>query len=207
MKILIFLNITNMIVIMKKVGLFFEAVDTVEEQTVFGMSRAVFFVVVIASLLILLALFYLYLSIVFVDANTVKIVERNGKFKKTISSGFSFIVPVIDKVVASIPTTKQTYHSKSFFEVQSLNGKVINYSIVYKVIDFPRYYYSSANINDFIDATFTKNLYQFFGKVKEFDFSLSKKIDEEKVLNSLSSCSRNAGIEVQSITFLVNKNK
>lgn len=192
---------------MKKVRLLLEAIDATDEQTVFGMSRAIFFVVVIASLLILLGFFYLYLSIVFVDANTVKIVERNGKFKKTISSGFSFIVPVVDKVVASIPKTKQAFQSKSYFEVLCSNDKLIKFSLIYKVVDFPRYYYSTNNIKDYIDSAFTKALVQFFSEIKQFDFSLSNKSEEAKVFNSLYSCSRDIGIEVQSITFLVSKNK
>lgn len=175
--------------------------DTTIDQTIFGMSRVTFFIVIIVIIIILLGLFYLYLSIVFVDSNTVKIIERNGKFKKIVASGFSFIVPVLDKVVCTISTLDLTLHSVTPFYPGENGQEKINYSLVYKVTDFKKFYYSSKNIDDYLETILTKQLINYFSKNKKISFPIDE-YTEKEILTFLEPCSNEIGIKISDIFFL-----
>ena len=187
-------------------GIFLTFEDTTIYQTIFGMNRITFFIVIIVIMIILLGLFYLYLSIVFVDNNTVKIIERNGKFRKIISSGFSFIVPVLDKVVCTISTLNLTLHSATPIFLKEKEQVSINYSLIYIVTDYEKFYYSSKNIDDYLETIFTKQIIIYFDKNKKTPFPIDESREKE-ILTFLEPCSNKIGIKISDIFFLQSKDK
>ena len=166
--------------------------------SIFGLSESNFIIVLIFSLIVLLSLVYLYLSFIFVDKNHVKIVERNGKFRSVIRSGWHLIVPLIDKIVAEIDTAAQVVFSTHEFSIILSDGKAYKatYFITFRVVDFEKYYYIGADVLKLLEASLTSILIKYYSNCTFKHYKDVFNIQNDEVMSLLTPVNEQFGIEI-----------
>lgn len=119
--------------------------------------------VIIVTVLVLCVVFT---SIRNVRPDTVCIVERMGKYYKTLGPGIHVCIPVIDKIAATV-TTKVQYMESSDQPVISLDNETLigRYRLSFQITDPQMYHYSAANTLVAIEILVWKVMREVFGNL------------------------------------------
>ena len=172
-------------------------------DTILGIDKKSFIVIVAICLLLALLMTYFYIAITFVNKNSVKIVERFSKYKKTLEPGIHIIVPFIDKVVGVINTSQSILVCEkeiTFFA----NDKRIdaNYSIVYSIVAPSDYFYSSNDIKGLIEVHVSKVLSSYFADVKIKSSKNLYSLVSERLISMLNEECKEVGIKITDLVFM-----
>lgn len=167
-----------------------------------GMEKSKFVILIILLLSFILLIFFLYLGCTFVDSNYNKIVERRGKYKKTLLPGFRFYIPILDKVVGKVNMSNTIFkNSLPICVPTKLDGTLdIRYSVVYSVFDAKTYFYASNNFENLFGATLSSFILEFCVKNNIDSISSLYKNDFEQKIKQLDFSSY--GILVHSFSFV-----
>ena len=99
----------------------------------------------IAIFVVILVILTLYLGIKIVPQSEVYVVERFGKFTKTLTAGLSLIVPYLDKVAHRISILERQLPEFSISVITRDNVEVrLETTVFYRVVDAGRTVYRFA---------------------------------------------------------------
>ncbi|QUJ68093.1 paraslipin [Photobacterium sp. GJ3] len=138
---------------------------------------SVFSVWVVLAILIIIIL---RSAIKFVPQNTAIVVERFGKYQKTMEAGLNFLVPLIDRVAYSQTLKEQAYDVPSQSAITKDNISLVVDGVLYlKVID-P--YKTSYGVDDYIFSVTQLAQTTMRSEVGKMD--LDKTFEERENLNT-----------------------
>ncbi|MDO6704680.1 SPFH domain-containing protein [Photobacterium sp. 1_MG-2023] len=138
---------------------------------------SVFSVWVVLAILVIIIL---RSAIKFVPQNTAVVVERFGKYQKTMEAGLNFLVPLIDRVAYSQTLKEQAYDVPSQSAITKDNISLVVDGVLYlKVID-P--YKTSYGVDDYIFSVTQLAQTTMRSEVGKMD--LDKTFEERENLNT-----------------------
>ena len=113
-----------------------------------GLEKTNFVILIVILLSIALLIFFFYLGCTFVDCNFNKILERKGRYKRTLSPGFRFFIPVLDKIVGTVDMSKTIFNSLNpvVIPLKTTGTIEVHYSLSYVVFDAKQFYYSKKSV-------------------------------------------------------------
>lgn len=117
-------------------------------------------------IVIVLALCIVFASVHKVRPDTVCIVERLGKYYKTLGPGMHVCVPIIDSIAATVPTKVQYMESSDQPVISSDNETLMGkYRLSFQVTDPKIYHYSASRTLVAIEILTWKVMREVFGNL------------------------------------------
>jgi regulator of protease activity HflC (stomatin/prohibitin superfamily) len=152
---------------------------------------------IVLVVLVILIIFIIYLGIKVVPQSKVFVVERFGKFTRTLESGLSIIVPFIDRVAFRIdilerqlPRFKMSVITEDNVEVELVS------TVFFRVLDAGKSVYRIRDIDLAIENTAISVIRSAAGKLQLDDLQSSREAMNQEIANRLSQAAEVWGVEV-----------
>jgi len=149
--------------------------------------------VIIVGLIILT----LYLGVKVVPQSKVFVVERFGKYYRTLDAGLSLVIPYLDKVAHRVDILERQLASQNISVITKDNVEVdLETSVFYRVIDASRSVYRISNIDQALTTETSSVVRSAAGKLELDQLQSSRDQMNNEIANSLSPSAEVWGIEI-----------
>lgn len=157
-------------------------------------------VLILASSLIVLAVVIVYLGIKIVSQSDIWVIERLGKFHKTLDGGFHVILPIIDQVRAKITVREQIINIPSQSVITKDNVNISVDGIVFiKVEDGKNATYNVVSYKNAIANLAMTTLRGEIGAMALDDTLSSRSVLNAKLQQELGEAANNWGVKVMRV--------
>ena len=148
-------------------------------------------------LLALLVLFVLFLGIKVVPQSKVFIIERFGKYTRTLESGLSFIVPFIDSVAFKVDILERQLPKFAISVITKDNVEVgLESTVFFRVLEADKSVYRIRNIDAAIQNTAISVIRSAAGKLELDELQSSRESMNLEIKERLGKASEVWGVEV-----------
>ena len=152
---------------------------------------------VISMLLILLIILTIYLGIKIVPQSKVFVIERFGRYSRTLNAGLSIIIPYLDQVAHRVDILERQLDSQRISVITKDNVEVeLDTSIFYRVVDASRSVYRISNIDMALNTETSSVVRSAAGKLELDDLQSSRDAMNHEIAKSLSPSAEVWGIEI-----------
>jgi len=140
--------------------------DAATTNKILGMPKAVFFVLVVIVALSLIAIIYLVYFSASIKEHEQAVVERSGKYKKTVSNKLVLLFPFVDKIVYKADCRPYIYNFKDTITIIDKKESLfrVSLSVLLKIVDAKKYHYQTSNVGDVLENYACELLNEYFGK-------------------------------------------
>ena len=147
--------------------------------------------------LVILIIFLIYLGIKVVPQSKVFIVERFGKFTRTLESGLSIIVPFIDRIAFRVDILERQLPRFKMSVITEDNVEVeLDSTVFFRVLDAGKSVYRIRDIDLAIENTAISVIRSAAGKLQLDDLQSSREAMNQEIANRLSKAAEVWGVEV-----------
>ena len=148
-------------------------------------------------LLSFLVLFVLFLGIKVVPQSKVFIIERFGKYTRTLESGLSFIVPFIDSVAFKVDILERQLPKFAISVITKDNVEVgLESTVFFRVLEADKSVYRIRNIDAAIQNTAISVIRSAAGKLELDELQSSRESMNQEIKERLGKASEVWGVEV-----------
>lgn len=139
----------------------------------------------------------IYLGIKIVPQSNVFVIERFGKYSRTLNAGLSVIVPYLDKVAHKVSILEKQLNEFSISVITSDNVEVsLNSTVFYRVTDASRSVYRIKDIDSALKTAATSIVRSAAGKLDLDGLQSSRESMNTEIDKKLSEAAEVWGIEV-----------
>jgi len=152
---------------------------------------------VISILIVLLILLTIYLGIKIVPQSKVFVVERFGKYFRTLNAGLNIIIPYLDTVAHRVDILERQLASQKISVITKDNVEVeLETSVFYRVVDASKSVYRIADINLALQTETSSVVRSAAGKLELDQLQSSRDAMNSEIAKSLSPSAEVWGIEI-----------
>lgn len=152
------------------------------------------------GVLVLFAIVFVLLSIKFVPQQHVYIVERLGKYHRSLNAGINFIIPIIDTVAYRISLKTRIIDSPKQDVITKDNVNIqVDSFVYYEVIDPFKAAYKIENFAHAISALTISYVRQVIGELELDETLASRETINSRLRESLDSATHEWGIRVSRV--------
>ncbi|MBK92915.1 MAG: paraslipin [Rickettsiales bacterium] len=139
----------------------------------------------------------IYLGIKIVPQSDVFVIERFGKYSRTLNAGLSVIVPYLDKVAHKVSILERQLNEFAISVITSDNVEVsLNSTVFFRVTDASRSVYRIKDINSALKTAATSIVRSAAGKLDLDGLQSSRESMNTEIDKKLSEAAEVWGIEV-----------
>jgi regulator of protease activity HflC (stomatin/prohibitin superfamily) len=139
----------------------------------------------------------IYLGIKIVPQSRVYVVERFGKYFRTLNAGLSIIVPFLDSVAHRVDILERQLESQKISVITRDNVEVeLETSVFYRVVDASRSVYRIADVNSALQTETSSVVRSAAGKLELDQLQSSRDSMNSEIAASLSPSAEVWGIEI-----------
>jgi len=155
-----------------------------------------------SSILVLFVLFVLLISLLFlslkvVPQSKVYVIERFGKYTKTLNSGLSSIVPFLDKVAHKIDILERQLPKFEISVITKDNVEVeLESTVFFRVLDASKSVYRIKDVSSAIENTAISVIRSAAGKLELDDLQSSREKMNNEIKERLIKAAEIWGVEV-----------
>ena len=151
----------------------------------------------VAILFIILIITILRLGIKVVPQSEVFVVERFGKFARTLNAGLSLIVPILDRVAHRVSILERQLDQQRISVITKDNVEVtLEARVFFRVTDAARSVYRIRNINDALITASSSIVRSAAGKLELDELQSSREAMNVEIAHNLHSAAEVWGIEI-----------
>tara|TARA_B110000444_G_C18774659_1_gene564302 strand:+ start:184 stop:1092 length:909 start_codon:yes stop_codon:yes gene_type:complete len=151
----------------------------------------------ITLLIVFITLFTLYLGIKIVRQSEVLVIERLGKYSKTLYAGLSIIVPYIDRVAHRVSILERQLAKQEISVITRDNVEVKLETIVfYRVTDAANSVYRIRNVDDALKNAASSIVRSAAGKLELDELQSSRDAMNAEIATNISKAAEIWGIEI-----------
>ena len=162
-----------------------------------SISTSIGLTTVITLLIFLLAIVSIYKGIKVVPQSKVFIVERFGKFTRTLAPGLNFIVPFLDSVAHKISILERQLPEFSISVITKDNVEVqLEATVFYRLVDAAASVYRIQDIDSAIHTAATSIVRSAAGKLELDELQSSRESMNEEIATNLQEAATIWGIEI-----------
>jgi regulator of protease activity HflC (stomatin/prohibitin superfamily) len=152
---------------------------------------------IISLLIFTLVLIIVYLGVKIVSQSEVFVVERFGKYTKTLSAGLNLIVPYLDKVAHKVDILERQLPEKENSVITKDNVEILlKTAVFYRIIDASRAVYRISNIDQAIETAVIGVIRAVCGAMEFDDVQAKRDVINQKIEETLSVSCADWGIQV-----------
>ena len=150
-----------------------------------------------AVLVVVLLVAILRLGIKVVPQSEVFVVERFGKFARTLNAGLSLIVPILDRVAHRVSILERQLDQQRISVITKDNVEVtLEARVFFRVTDAARSVYRIRNINDALVTASSSIVRSAAGKLELDELQSSREAMNVEIAHNLHSAAEVWGIEI-----------
>ena len=139
----------------------------------------------------------IYLGVKIVPQSDVFIIERFGKYSKTLSAGLSIIVPYLDKVAHKISILERQLKEFTISVISKENVEVkLETTVFYRLVDASRSVYRIRDVQSAINTAATSIVRSAAGRLELDDLQSSRDSMNEEISKNLQQAAEVWGIEI-----------
>ena len=155
------------------------------------------FGLVISILVVFLALLTIYLGVKIVPQSKVFVIERFGRYNRTLNAGLSLIIPYLDSVAHRIDILERQLESQRISVITRDNVEVeLETSVFYRVIDASRSVYRISNIDQALTTETAAVVRSAAGKLELDELQSSRDKMNAEIASTLSPSADEWGINI-----------
>ncbi|MDB9871122.1 SPFH/Band 7/PHB domain protein [Alphaproteobacteria bacterium] len=139
----------------------------------------------------------IYLGVKIVPQSDVFIIERFGKYSKTLSAGLSIIIPYLDKVAHKISILERQLKEFTISVISKDNVEVkLETTVFYRLVDASRSVYRIRDVQSAINTAATSIVRSAAGRLELDDLQSSRDSMNEEISKNLQQAAEVWGIEI-----------
>jgi len=152
---------------------------------------------IIAGLLVVAGLLVLKLGIKVVPQSKVYVVERFGKYARTLNAGLSLIIPFLETIAHKVDILERQLDEQKISVITKDNVEVVlETRVFYRVVDAARTVYRISNINEALRTASSSIVRSAAGKLELDDLQSSRDAMNEEIATNLHNAAEVWGIEI-----------
>ncbi len=147
--------------------------------------------------LVLLILYVVYLGIKIVPQSQVYVIERFGKYTRSLESGLTLIVPFVDRVAHKVDILERQLPAFSISVITEDNVEVsLESTVFFRVLDAGKSVYRIKDVNAAIQNTAISVIRSAAGKLELDDLQSSRESMNQEIAERLTQAAEVWGVEV-----------
>ena len=148
-------------------------------------------------LIVIILIITLYLGIKIVRQSEVYVIERLGKYYKTLNPGMSIIVPYLDRVAHKVSILERQLQKQQISVITRDNVEVKLETIVfYRIIDAAKSVYRIRNIDEALKNASSSIVRSAAGKLELDELQSSREAMNSEIALNLGKAAEEWGIEI-----------
>lgn len=152
---------------------------------------------IVSILILALAIILVFSGVKIVDQSRVYVIERFGKYTKTLPAGLNFIIPFLDRVAHRVDILERQLPEKENSVITKDNVDIsLTTAVFYRVIDASRAVYRINNIDKAIETAVIGVIRAVCGTMEFDDVQGKRDVINLKIEETLSKSCVDWGIEV-----------
>lgn len=161
------------------------------------MDDAALFQIVIILLIVGIVILTLKLGINIVPQSEVYVIERFGKYSRTLRAGLSLIIPYLDRVAHKVSVLERQLDEQSISVITKDNVEVIlETRVFYRIIDASRSVYRIRDIDQALKTASSSIVRSAAGKLDLDELQSSREAMNQEIAANLHSAAEVWGIEI-----------
>lgn len=161
------------------------------------MDEAAIFNIVIIVLIVSVVLLTLKLGINIVPQSEVYVVERFGRYSRTLRAGLSLIIPYLDRVAHKVSILERQLEEQKISVITKDNVEVtLETRVFYRIIDASRSVYRIRDIDQALKTASSSIVRSAAGKLDLDDLQSSREAMNTEIAVNLHSAAEVWGIEI-----------
>lgn len=150
-------------------------------------------VIILAALII----YVIFLGVKVVPQSRVYVIERFGKYTRTLQSGLSIIVPFLDRVASKVDILERQFPPFSISVITADNVEVsLESTVFFRVLDAAKAVYRIKNVDEAIKSTAMSVIRSAAGKLELDELQSSRESMNQEIAERLSQAAEVWGIEI-----------
>lgn len=152
----------------------------------------------IISLIILgFVILTIYLGIKIVPQSNVYVIERFGKYSRTLNAGLSIIVPYLDKVAHKVSILERQLREFTISVISKDNVEVkLESTVFYRIIDASRSVYRIRDVESAINTAATSIVRSAAGRLELDELQSSRDSMNEEISTNLKEAAEVWGVDI-----------
>jgi len=151
----------------------------------------------IVALIIVATLIILKLGIKVVSQSEVFVVERFGKYSRTLNAGLSLIIPFLDKVAHRVSVLERQLDEQRISVITKDNVEVVlETRVFFRIVDASRTVYRIRDIDQALRTASASIVRSAAGKLELDELQSSREAMNEEIANNLHNAAEVWGIEI-----------
>lgn len=174
-------------------------------KKILGLPENLFFAFIALIVVLFLVALYLIYCFVIVKKNEQVVVERLGKYKKTVSNKWLFLIPFVDRIVYRSDMEKNNYYyfKNSFSIIDSKNKSfTVSLSVNYRIIDAQKFYYNGENSLLPFESNTAEQICNFYITKTISEIKKIRTNETKKLIDAINeSNNEKYGVEISELFF------
>ena len=161
------------------------------------MNEILYLNLAIVALIIVATLIILKLGIKVVSQSEVYVVERFGKYSRTLNAGLSLIIPFLDKVAHRVSILERQLDEQRISVITKDNVEVVlETRVFFRIVDASRTVYRIRDIDQALRTASASIVRSAAGKLELDELQSSREAMNEEIANNLHNAAEVWGIEI-----------
>ncbi|MGU9961660.1 MAG: SPFH domain-containing protein [Candidatus Puniceispirillales bacterium WSBS_2018_MAG_OTU23] len=161
------------------------------------MNEAIILNLLIVALIVFVGLIILKMGVKVVPQSEVYVVERFGKYARTLEAGLSLIIPFLDKVAHRVIILERQLDEQSISVITKDNVEVaLETRVFYRVVDASRSVYRIRNIDQALKTASSSIVRSAAGKLELDELQSSREAMNQEIATNLHSAAEVWGIDI-----------
>lgn len=155
------------------------------------------FGVIVPILIVILALIFVYKGVKVVPQSKVYVIERFGKYLKTLKAGLNLIVPFLDSIAHKLSILERQLPQFNISVITKDNVEVnLEATVFYRIIDASRSVYRIQDVDGALNTAATSIVRSAAGKLELDELQSSRESMNQEIAREMQNAAEVWGIEI-----------
>ena len=153
--------------------------------------------VIIPLLIIILAIIFVYKGVKVVPQSNVYVIERFGKYLKTLNAGLNLIVPFLDSIAHKLSILERQLPQFNISVITKDNVEVnLEATVFYRIVDASRSVYRIQDVDEALNTAATSIVRSAAGKLELDELQSSRESMNQEIAREMQNAAEVWGIEI-----------
>ncbi len=155
------------------------------------------FGVIVPILIVILALIFVYKGVKVVPQSKVYVIERFGKYLKTLKAGLNLIVPFLDSIAHKLSILERQLPQFNISVITKDNVEVnLEATVFYRIVDASRSVYRIQDVDGALNTAATSIVRSAAGKLELDELQSSRESMNQEIEREMQNAAEVWGIEI-----------
>ena len=155
------------------------------------------FGVIVPILIVILALIFVYKGVKVVPQSKVYVIERFGKYLKTLKAGLNLIVPFLDSIAHKLSILERQLPQFNISVITKDNVEVnLEATVFYRIVDASRSVYRIQDVDGALDTAATSIVRSAAGRLELDELQSSRESMNQEIAREMQNAAEVWGIEI-----------